>query len=165
MQVVIGFGGNVGDVGDAFRAARARLEEAARVLRASAWYRTRAVGPPGQPDYVNAAVLVEWPGRPIGLLDLCQELERAAGRDRAVERRWGPRTLDLDLLVADRVVCRGPRLRLPHPRVGERAFALVPAADVAPEWVLPPDGCTLARHVERLSADERATVSCVPERW
>lgn len=165
MRVVIGLGGNVGDVEDAFRAARTRLGEAARVFSSSALYGTRAVGPPGQPDYVNAAVLVGWAGRPIALLDLCQQLEAAAGRDRTVERRWGPRTLDLDLLAADGVVCRGPRLWVPHPRLGERAFALVPAAEVAPDWVLPADGQTLAERVDGLSAAERATVARLAGRW
>jgi len=165
MQIVIGLGGNVGDVESAFRAARTRLADAARIVCSSGLYRTRAVGPPGQSDYLNAGVLVAWPGRPHALLDLCQELEAAAGRDRKVERRWGPRTLDLDLLVADGVVCRGPRLRLPHPRLAERAFALVPAAEVAPDWVLPSDGRTLAGGVDGLPAAERATVARLAGRW
>ncbi len=165
MQVVIGCGGNLGDVENAFRRARARLTAAARLVGSSGLYRTRAVGPPDQPDYLNAAVLVRWPGRPTALLDLCQQLEAAAGRDRTVERRWGPRTLDLDLLVADGIVCRGPRLRLPHPRLAERAFALVPAADVAPDWVLPPGARTLADLVNGLSAVDRATVVRLAGRW
>lgn len=165
MEVVVGFGGNVGDVEVAFRAARAGLSGAMRLLGVSGLYRTRAVGPSGQPDYLNAAVRVDWPGRPSVLLDLCGELELAAGRDRTTEVRWGPRALDLDLLAADRVVCRGPRLELPHPRLRERGFALVPAAEVAPAWVHPLDGRRLAELARCLSEDDRAAVTRTSSRW
>lgn len=165
MELVIGFGGNVGDVASAFAAARAELGSRGRVIQSSGLYRTRAVGPERQPDFLNATVLLTWPGPPGQLLDVCLDLERRAGRVRRAGERWAPRTLDLDLLLADGLVCRGPRLALPHPRLAQRGFALLPAADVAPDWVIPGDGRSL-----RQLADERVTgdptgVERLAERW
>jgi 2-amino-4-hydroxy-6-hydroxymethyldihydropteridine diphosphokinase len=120
------------------------------VAAVSSLWRTRAVGP-AQADYLNAAALIEWPGPPRELLDHCLELEGAAGRDRSGGDRWGPRTLDLDLLLARGVVCRGPTLELPHPRLHLRRFALEPAAEVAGSWVVP----TIGRTVEELAERSR----------
>ena len=136
MRVVVGLGGNLGAPRDAFEQALQGLAAVGRVQARSGLYRSRAVGPP-QPDYLNAAALLDTSCDLRSLLALCHELEAAAGRDRKREPRWGPRPLDLDLLIADGVVCRGPRLTLPHPRLLERAFALVPAAEVAGAWVHP----------------------------
>lgn len=136
MRLILGLGGNVGDVPSAFRGALEGLGEVHAIRALSALYRSAPVGPP-QPRFWNMAVVLEL-RTPLGaLLDLCQELEEAAGRDREREVRWGPRPLDLDLLLGEGVVCRGPRLELPHPRLLERAFALVPAAEVAPDWRVP----------------------------
>jgi 2-amino-4-hydroxy-6-hydroxymethyldihydropteridine diphosphokinase len=145
LKIVIGLGGNLGTVRETFRHALLDLEshEGIRILRRSGLWTTEAVGPP-QPDYLNAAVLVESTLPPRRLLDLCQAIEARHGRDRRREQRWGPRTLDLDLLVADGVVCRGPKLELPHPRLAERAFALEPAAEVAPDLIHPTAGASLA---------------------
>lgn len=142
VQLVVGLGGNLGSPRASFERALAGLSRAGSVLSRSHLFRSRAVGPP-QPDYLNAAVLLRWPDDLSSLLELCHELEAAAGRDRRREARWGPRPLDLDLLIADGVVCRGPRLVLPHPRLAERAFALLPAAEVASDWVHPLLGETL----------------------
>ena len=133
MRVVLGLGSNMGDSRKAFSACLQTLAAEGRVIAVSQLWRTRAVGPP-QPGYLNAAALVEWPAGPRALLGRCLELETAAGRDRSAEARWGPRTLDIDLLLAESVVCRGPMLALPHPRMHERRFALEPAAEVAPDW-------------------------------
>jgi 2-amino-4-hydroxy-6-hydroxymethyldihydropteridine diphosphokinase len=78
----------------------------------------------------------------------------AAGRDRAQEERWGPRTLDLDLLIADSAVCRGPGLELPHPRFHLRRFALEPAAEVAPRWIHPLIGLTIEALAEKARQHE-----------
>lgn len=142
-RVVLGLGGNVGEPAAAFRRALETLDRDGRVTAASRLWRTRPVGPP-QPDYLNAAVLVEWPGKPRSLLERCRALEAAAGRDRSNEARWGPRALDLDLLLAADLVCRGPTLELPHPRFQERRFALEPSAEVAPDWLHPLIGLTVA---------------------
>jgi len=134
--IVVGLGANLGDARAGLAAAARQLAARYPLAAASSLWRTAPVGPP-QPDYLNAAVLLRIDDHPLALLALCQRLERAAGRDRAGEPRWGPRTLDLDLLVAQGCVSEGPRLRLPHPRLHERRFALLPAAEVAPDWLHP----------------------------
>ena len=126
MRVILGLGGNVGDVPAAFSGALEGLAEMHAIQALSALYRSAPVGPP-QPRFWNMAAVLELRTSLTALLDLCQELEEAAGRDREREVRWGPRPLDLALLLGEGVVCRGPRLELPHPRLLERAFALVPA--------------------------------------
>ncbi|MDD5562857.1 MAG: 2-amino-4-hydroxy-6-hydroxymethyldihydropteridine diphosphokinase [Thermoanaerobaculaceae bacterium] len=133
MQLVIGLGGNRGDVARAFSRALDDLARGLRVLARSGVWRSAPQGPP-QPDYLNAAVLVETDRHPAELLALCQRLETAAGRDRTREERWGPRTLDLDLLLAPGLVIESIVLTLPHPRLDERRFALAPAAEAAPGW-------------------------------
>jgi 2-amino-4-hydroxy-6-hydroxymethyldihydropteridine diphosphokinase len=150
VRVVLGLGGNTGDCRMAFSECLAALAAEGRVIAVSRLWRTRPVGPP-QPDYLNAAALVEWPAGPRALLARCLELETAAGRDRSAEARWGPRVLDIDLLLAESVVCRGPILTLPHPRLHERRFALEPAAEVAPDWTHP----LLGRTVLELAEDAR----------
>jgi 2-amino-4-hydroxy-6-hydroxymethyldihydropteridine diphosphokinase len=151
LKIVIGLGGNLGAVRETFRHALLDLEsdDGIRILRRSRLWTTEAVGPP-QPDYLNAAVLVESALPPRRLLELCQFIEARYGRDRRRERRWGPRTLDLDLLVADGVVCRGAILELPHPRLAERGFALEPAAEVAPDLIHPLAGASLDNLASRV---------------
>ena len=143
MQLLLGLGGNLGDPRAAFRAALGALADRHPLLAVSRLYRSRPVGPP-QPWYWNLAALLEPGGPLLDLLGQCQALEVAAGRDRSREARWGPRPLDLDLLAADGIVHRGPRLELPHPRFGVRAFVLVPAAELTPEWRLAGAGRTVA---------------------
>ncbi len=149
MQILIGLGGNVGDVRLSFDRAAEAFAGVGIVVARSSLYRTAALGPP-QPDYLNAVVLLEASRPPSELLGVCQALESEAGRDRRREPRWGPRPLDLDLLLADGLVRRGPRLELPHPRLAERAFALVPAAEVAPEWRHPLVGATVSELARRV---------------
>jgi len=153
MRLIIGFGGNLGDPATAFAGALDALADEGWVLSTSQLWQTRAVGP-AQPDFLNAAAVFHWPGDLSALLARCRELEFAAGRDRTTEERWGPRVLDLDLLLADGVVCRGPELEIPHPRFHKRRFALEPAAEVAPEWVHP----LLGRSVSELADAARPAV-------
>ena len=143
MQLVIGFGGNRGDVAGAFAGAAAGLASELRMLARSGLWRSAPQGPP-QDDFTNAALLVETAAHPLALLALCLRLETAAGRDREHETRWGPRPLDLDLLLAPGLVIESTALTLPHPRLAERRFALAPAAEVAPGWLHPRLHRTLA---------------------
>ncbi len=136
MRIVIGLGGNRGDVAAAFADAAARLAREARVLAHSGVWRSAPLGP-AQDDFTNAAVLVETGLHPRALLEICRRIEAAAGRDRAREERWGPRPLDLDLLIAPGLVLESGDLVLPHPRLAGRRFALAPAAEVAPGWLHP----------------------------
>ncbi|HSN55549.1 MAG TPA: 2-amino-4-hydroxy-6-hydroxymethyldihydropteridine diphosphokinase [Candidatus Sulfomarinibacteraceae bacterium] len=152
-EIVVGLGANLGDPPSAFAVALAGFAREGRVVAVSSLWRTRPVGP-AQPDYLNAAVRVAWPNGPWRLLESCRALELAAGRRRTDEARWGPRVLDLDLLIARDLVARGPRLELPHPRLAERAFALVPAAEVAPGWEHPLLSRTLAELAAAAVADD-----------
>ena len=145
MEVVLGLGGNVGDVAGAFRGAREKLAAHPDVsFRAgSSLYRTAPIGP-RQPTFLNGALLVETSLPPRRLLGFCMDIERDAGRVRCGEvTRWGPHTLDIDILIIKGVLCRGPDLEVPHPRLAERAFALAPAAEVAPLWIHPFSGLSL----------------------
>lgn len=105
------------------------------LLRASGMYLSAPLGPPDQPDYVNAVACLETTLQPLALLDALQALEQAQGRRRL--RRWGPRTLDLDLLLyADRQI-RHARLTVPHPQLQHRAFVLHPLSEIAPDLQIP----------------------------
>lgn len=108
------------------------------VARVSPVYRTAPVGGPDQPDYLNAVVLGSTDLPPLALLDLTQGIERAWHRRRDV--RWGPRTLDIDVLAYGAQESADPRLELPHPRAHERAFVLVPWAAADPEASIPGRG-------------------------
>ncbi len=135
----VGLGGNVGDVSACFSSALAMLGAAdgIDVVRVSRRYRTPAWGVTDQPAFINAVAGLTTTLPPLDLLAALQATERAHGRDRAREQRWGPRTLDLDLLAMDGVVLDTPALQLPHPRFAERAFVLVPWAEIAPDLALP----------------------------
>jgi dihydroneopterin aldolase/2-amino-4-hydroxy-6-hydroxymethyldihydropteridine diphosphokinase len=139
-RAVLGLGANLGDAVGAVRAAVAGLaaHPGVEVVAVSGLWRTTAVGGPEQPDYLNAVVLITSTMGPEDLLAMAQALERAAGREREV--RWGPRTLDVDLLDVEGVRSNRPDLTLPHPRAHERAFVLAPWAQVDPGWVLEPVG-------------------------
>lgn len=140
-RAALALGANLGDPRSSLRAAVAGLSAhpGVRVEAVSSLWRTAAVGGPEQPDYLNAVVLVDTALGPEGLLDLAHALEAAAGRAREV--RWGPRTLDIDILAVDEERSDDPQLTLPHPRAHERGFVLAPWAEVDPEFVLtPPDG-------------------------
>ena len=122
-------------------------------LRAvSSFYRNPPMGPQDQPDYVNAVVALDTRLTPRALLDAMQAIERAQGRDRS-GLRWGPRTIDLDLLVYGDTVLDEDHLQVPHPGIAERAFVLVPLAEIAPQISIPGHGLlsTLLAAVDRVS--------------
>ncbi len=142
MRAVIGIGANLGDRVATMRDAVARIGEleATTVRARSRVYETAPVGGVAQPDFLNAAVLVECTLSPLALLDALLGIERELGRDRTKDAvRWGPRAIDLDVLWIEDLVIDDARLVVPHPRLLERAFALVPLLDVAPHAVDPRD--------------------------
>lgn len=150
MTAAVALGANNGEPEKTFKRALNLLERDADVtiLRRSHWHGTAPVGPAGQSEYVNGAVLVETPLAPDELLAHLRSIEEHLGRDRGGEERFGPRIIDLDLLFAkdadgSAVQIRTPELTLPHPRMEERSFVLAPLAEVAPEHVLLRSGRTV----------------------
>jgi 2-amino-4-hydroxy-6-hydroxymethyldihydropteridine diphosphokinase len=137
-DVLIALGGNVGDVRATFANAIASICGMAQaVLKArSSDYLTPPWGDEQQEPFVNACIEIETSLDPHALLFTLHKIEKKFGRDRARERRWGPRTLDLDLLAYDDVSIDRPELTLPHPRLFERAFVLVPLAEIAPHRLI-----------------------------
>ena len=130
MRVVIGLGSNLGDRAATLRAAVAKLRDVAPVEKISKVYETAPIGPE-QPDYLNAAVLVEWSKPLADLLPELLSIEKEMGRVR--RERWQARTIDLDILWTDGAPVRQPDLTVPHARLHERAFAVLPLLDVAPD--------------------------------
>ena len=131
-KATLGLGGNIGDpvqaMAEALRALDARPDS--RVLAVSRLYRTPPWGKTDQDWFFNACALVETTLAPEALLDTCLDIERAMKRER--KERWGPRTIDIDVLTFEGVEQSGGRLELPHPRMTARGFVLMPLADVAP---------------------------------
>ncbi|NJL01751.1 MAG: 2-amino-4-hydroxy-6-hydroxymethyldihydropteridine diphosphokinase [Spirulinaceae cyanobacterium RM2_2_10] len=115
----------------------------------SRWYSTTAVGPP-QPDYINGCVLVHSQLAPLALLDHLLAIERQFGRIR--RERNGPRTLDLDLLLYGDQIIDLPRLQVPHPRMCDRPFVLVPLAEIAPDWHVPNTQHTVRQLLQTLDS-------------
>lgn len=148
-EALIGLGGNLGDVPATLERALAALEAGgARVVRRSSNWKTPPWGVTDQPAFVNACALIETQLTPRALLDLCLSVEAALGRRR--ELRWGPRVIDLDVLDFDGRTVSEPGLTLPHPHLTERAFVLVPLAEIVPDRVVA--GATVAAHLEKIDA-------------
>src|SRR5438105_12047477 len=137
-EALIALGGNVGNVRDTLERAIARFCDGTevRLTARSSDYRTPPWGIADQPSFVNLCIMVETSLSPHALLACAQKVERAFGRDRAKERRFGPRTLDIDILTYGDISLDEADLTLPHPRLFERAFVLVPLAEIAPERVI-----------------------------
>ena len=144
---VIGLGANLGDRRGALKSAVLALGAHGRVARLSHLYEAVALGPP-QPDYLNAAALLESSLSPRALLDELLEIERRHGRER--RERWGPRTLDLDLLYSPGLTLNEPGLTVPHPELTRRAFALMPLLDVLPDASAERSGGSLAGALSNL---------------
>jgi 2-amino-4-hydroxy-6-hydroxymethyldihydropteridine diphosphokinase len=132
-EALVALGGNIGDARATLDRAVAMLcdGETVRLLARSSDYRTPPWGVSQQPPFINLCLAVATELAPHHLLARAQDVERSLGRDRAHERRWGPRTVDIDLLAYDEVTLDDGDLILPHPRLFERAFVLVPLAEIA----------------------------------
>ncbi len=139
----VGIGSNLDDPRAQIRRAIAALAKIPRsaLCEVSSLYSSAPVGPADQPDYLNAVVRLNTRLAPEALLDQLQAIEAAQGRERD-GLRWGPRTLDLDLLLYGDQVISSPRLSVPHPEMAKRSFVLYPLAEIAPDLVLP-DGTPL----------------------
>jgi 2-amino-4-hydroxy-6-hydroxymethyldihydropteridine diphosphokinase len=157
----VAFGGNVGDVRTTVDRALAALDAVPgiRVLSRSGFYRTPAWGCTEQPDFINGVAALQTTLPPGELLGVLLATEQRFGRVRAEDTpRWGPRTLDLDLLACGDAVLEEPGLSLPHPRLHERAFVLVPLAEIAPDLVVPGRG----RVADLLAAVDAAGIEAIP---
>jgi 2-amino-4-hydroxy-6-hydroxymethyldihydropteridine diphosphokinase len=164
VRAYIGLGSNLADP----QAQLAKAVEALRTLpqsRLTAFsrlYRSRPMGPADQPDYINAVAMLDTRLKAEALLDALQAIETTQGRVRGPQR-WGPRTLDLDLLLYGAEVIDSERLQVPHPGLAERNFVLYPLADIAPELVLP-DGRSLWQLLAGCSANGLEVIDAKGER-
>ncbi|MBU3823828.1 MAG: 2-amino-4-hydroxy-6-hydroxymethyldihydropteridine diphosphokinase [Candidatus Oceanisphaera merdipullorum] len=137
-RVYVALGANLGDPLAHIKAAQAALAEIAisGSLRQSPLYQSQPMGPADQPPYINGVCVFDTELAPHALLDALQAIEQTQGRERKDER-WGPRTLDLDILLYDDVIMHDDRLTLPHYGMKQREFVLYPLADLCPDLILP----------------------------
>lgn len=152
MLTFIALGANIGaDPAQNLKDALRRLAElpGVRPQRQAPIYRSKPVGPPGQPDYANSVLQAETELSALDLLDALLAVEDSMGRVRTV--RWGPRIIDLDLLLYGSERIDHPRLKVPHPEMLQRRFVLKPLADLAPDLVIPGTDRTVQAHLDALS--------------
>ncbi|MDF0551842.1 2-amino-4-hydroxy-6-hydroxymethyldihydropteridine diphosphokinase [Kamptonema sp. UHCC 0994] len=153
IKAAIALGSNLGDSLATLQGAIETLNNTPgiTVKSCSNWYQTAPVGPP-QPDYINACAILETNLEPQQLLETLLEIEAKFGRQR--REKWGPRTIDLDLLLYDRLILETPPLVLPHPGMIARAFVLVPLAEIASDWVHPVKEMAIAELVNSVDCSE-----------
>ena len=152
-QVIVALGGNLGDSKRILTSAVERLkaEPGIQAVRCSSWYRTPPIGPP-QPDYCNGCIWLSCQKlTPHELLMRLQRIELQYGRER--NERWGARTLDLDIIFFDDQIIDESDLTIPHPRMRERAFVLVPLMEIAPDWIDPRSGQSVAALYKQVATD------------
>ena len=144
LRVYIGLGSNLAQPAEQLQAALSALADLpdSQLIAVSSLYASKPLGPADQPDYVNAVAALDTALEPLQLLDRLQQIELQQGRQRKAER-WGPRTLDLDILLFGDQLIDLPRLQVPHYHLQERPFVLYPLAEIAPA-LEPPDGPSLA---------------------
>ena len=137
-EALIALGGNVGNVRDTLERAIAAFCDgvAVQLLQRSSDYRTPPIGVTDQPPFINCAIVAATDVPPAALLARAQAVEAQFGRNRSQEQHWGPRTLDIDLIAYGDVALDEPDLTLPHPRLFERAFVLVPLAEIVPDRLI-----------------------------
>jgi len=150
-NVFLGLGGNMGDRREMMRSAVAELRDVLDDLRVSSLYESAAWGVTDQPDFLNAVVGGKTTLEPLELLDAIQAIENDLGRVR--EQHWGPRAIDIDILLYGRQVIDAPRLQVPHPYMTQRGFVLRPLADLAAGLTLP-DGSLVGELLTTISQDD-----------
>jgi len=155
-RAALGLGSNLGDRRARLAAALLRLRDAGPILAVSSLYETAPIGGPAQGPFLNAVAIVDTGLPPRPLLELCQGIEREAGRRRLV--RWGPRSLDIDLLLYEGMVVEEPGLKIPHPQLALRRFALEPLVEAWPEAALP-DGTSAASLLPGVAGQEAEVVA------
>ncbi|MCT7375598.1 2-amino-4-hydroxy-6-hydroxymethyldihydropteridine diphosphokinase [Chelativorans salis] len=162
-RVFLGLGGNIGEPAKAMAAALRALNADAdvQVEKVSSLYRTPPWGIEDQPDFLNAVAEIRTGLPPRRLLQLCLDTERALKRER--RERWGPRLIDIDILVFGRQRVSEGGLVIPHPRMLERAFVLLPLAEIAPDLVV--EGRRVAEHLEALDVSGIDQVSADGDWW
>ena len=134
MKAVVALGANIGNPKEQMDLALAMLKEATEVTATSSYYVTKPVGGPEQPDYINAVCILESDLPALDLLSLLHGIEKSLGRERI--EKWGPRTIDLDLIQYGSLLSKADELELPHPRAFERRFVLEPWHEIEPDAVL-----------------------------
>ena len=134
MKAVVALGANIGNPKEQMDLAVAMLKEATEVTAVSTYYSTKPVGGPEQPDYLNAICILESELPALDLLSLLHGIEKSLGRERI--EKWGPRTIDLDLIQYGSLLSKAEELELPHPRAHERRFVLEPWHEIDPDAVL-----------------------------
>ena len=150
-QSAIALGSNLGDSQEILTAALQVLAATPgiAVQKVSSWYKTKPVGGIPQPDYLNSCALLAVQMLPQQLLKALLAVETKFGRVR--KERWGARSIDLDLLLYEDLILDIPQLQLPHPRMNDRAFVLVPLAEIAPNWIEPVSGLAIAQLVQAVN--------------
>jgi 2-amino-4-hydroxy-6-hydroxymethyldihydropteridine diphosphokinase len=134
MKAVVALGANIGNPREQMDLAVALLREATEVVAVSSYFVTKPVGGPEQPDYLNAVCILESDLPATDLLAVLQGIEKSLGRER--NERWGPRTIDLDLIQYGSLLSAADELELPHPRAHERRFVLEPWFEIEPDAIL-----------------------------
>jgi 2-amino-4-hydroxy-6-hydroxymethyldihydropteridine diphosphokinase len=149
----IALGSNLGNSLAILEAAIKTLDQISNltIKSRSSWYKTAPVGPP-QPDYLNGCAILEVQLTPQELLETLLEVEHEFGRVR--QEHWGPRTLDLDILLFGDLILDTPNLQIPHPRMTQRAFVLLPLAEIAPNFIEPVSGIAISQLVHKLDCSE-----------
>jgi len=148
MKAVVALGANIGNPQEQMDLAIAMLKEATEVTAISSYYSTKPVGGPEQPDYINAVCTLESELPALDLLSLLHGIEKSLGRER--REKWGPRTIDLDLIQYGSLLSKADELELPHPRAFERRFVLEPWHEIEPDAVLLTHG-KISELLEQLS--------------
>lgn len=156
-RVYIGLGSNLDNPNEQLKSAIEHLSNVSSItdIKVSSFYHSKPVGPQDQPDFTNAVACFTTSLEPLELLDLLQTIEQQHNRVRSVH--WGPRTLDLDILLYGTQTINIPRLTIPHPHMLERGFVIKPLSEIAPSLMLS-NGTTVTQHLSKIDTSDLAIV-------